>query len=326
MPVPLPPLAEQKRIVAKVDELMAICDGLEVRQTKKRVVGTRLTKAAVDALTTAESPEESDAAWKLVVENFDVLIDGAEKVDELRKAVLDLAIRGKLIRQDPSDEPADEWRTRIIARVGGGQSPREPPPFTLPTGWTWARFPELGVFGRGKSRHRPRNAPILFQDGKYPMVQTGDVARANGEITTFTSLYSEAGLAQSRLWPKGTLCITIAANIADSGILAFDACFPDSVVGFVPNDEFHDARYFEYFLRTAKRHIEDFAPATAQKNINLEILGAVLIPLPPKAEMLRIVRKVDELMKLCDDLEGTLRRAEERATKLVEAVVQELVA
>ena len=158
------------------------------------------------------------------------------------------------------------------------------------------------------------------------MVQTGDVARANGEITTYTSMYGEAGLAQSRLWPKGTLCITIAANIADSGLLGFDACFPDSVVGFVPDAELGDARYFEFFLRSAKRHIEDFAPATAQKNINLEILGAVLVPLPPKAEMIRIVAKVEQLMKVCDDLEAKLHRAEDRASKLVEAVVAELIA
>jgi hypothetical protein len=83
-----------------------------------------------------------------------------------------------------------------------------------------------------KSKHRPRNDPDLYRDGFVPLVQTGDVARANGVITTYTALYNKKGLAQSRLWHKGTLCITIAANIADSAILGFDACFPDSIVGF----------------------------------------------------------------------------------------------
>ena len=99
-------------------------------------------------------------------------------------------------------------------------------PFQLPLGWTWARFPEVGIFGRGKSKHRPRNDPSLFKDGTHFFVQTGDVARSHGRITSYSSKYNEIGLAQSKKWPKGTLCITIAANIADSGILSFDACFP----------------------------------------------------------------------------------------------------
>ena len=114
------------------------------------------------------------------------------------------------------------------------------------------------------------------------MVQTGDVSKADPVITTYTGLYNETGLSQSRLWPKGTLCITIAANIAETGILGFDSCFPDSVVGFIPHDSSINVGYFDYFIRTAKDHLEEFAPSTAQKNINLEILGNLLVPLPPK--------------------------------------------
>ena len=124
-------------------------------------------------------------------------------------------------------------------------------------------------------------------------------------------------------WPKGTLCITIAANIADSGILSFDACFPDSVVGFIPASEFPSAKYFEYFLRTAKADLLAFASATAQKNINLEILNAVLIPLPPLAEQHRIVAKVDELMVICDRLEAQLTAAQTESRRLFEAVLHD---
>jgi len=136
-------------------------------------------------------------------------------------------------------------------------------------------------------------------------------------------MYNDFGLAQSCKWPKGTLCITIAANIADSGILGFDACFPDSVVGFVPASEFPDARYFEYFMRTAKADLLRFAPATAQKNINLEILNAVLIPLPPLAEQHRIVAKLDELMALCDRLEAQLGLVQADSRRLSGAVLGE---
>src|SRR5207248_9312825 len=135
--------------------------------------------------------------------------------------------------------------------------------------------------------HRPRNDPALFDTGTHLMIQTGDVARSRGVINTYTSKYNDFGLSQSFKWPKGTLCITIAANIADSGILSFDACFPDSVVGFVPAAVFPNARYFEYFIRTAKSDLLEYAPATAQKNINVAILSAVLIPLPPIAEQRR---------------------------------------
>jgi type I restriction enzyme, S subunit len=198
-------------------------------------------------------------------------------------------------------------------------------PFELPCGWAWARFPELGVFGRGKSKHRPRNDPALFEGGEHMMIQTGDVARSRGVIETYTGKYNDFGLSQSFKWPKGTLCITIAANIADSGILGFDACFPDSVVGFVPASMFENARYFEYFLRTAKASLLEFAPATAQKNINLEILTQVLIPLPPLAEQRRIVAKVDELMALCDRLEASLATGEDTRRRLLDALLAQAV-
>lgn len=155
-------------------------------------------------------------------------------------------------------------------------------------------------------------------------MQTGDVARANGPIKTYTALYNQKGQAQSRLWKKGTLCITIAANIADSGLLDFDACFPDSVVGFVPTEPITDARYFEFLMRTLKSGLEGFAPSTAQKNINLSILDELLIPLPPLAEQKRIVTKVNELMKLCDQLEASLRQQQQQAEALVASAISHL--
>ena len=120
------------------------------------------------------------------------------------------------------------------------------------------------------------------------------------------------------------MCITIAANIADSAILAFDACFPDSVVGFIPARCLGNARYFDYFMRTAKSSLLRFAPSTAQKNINLAILNSVLIPIPPEAELTRIVAKVDQLMTLCDNLETKLQQTQTDVAKLLAAIVHEL--
>ena len=137
--------------------------------------------------------------------------------------------------------------------------------------------------------------------------------------------FNDVGLAQSAMWPTGTLCITIAANIADSGILAFDACFPDSVVGLIAHNSFEGARFFEYFIRTAKADLHEFAPSAAQKNINLGVLTEVLIPLPPLAEQRRIVAKVDELMALCDRLATSLATGEDTRHHLLDALLHEVL-
>ena len=117
------------------------------------------------------------------------------------------------------------------------------------------------------------------------------------------------------------MCITIAANIADAAVLGFDACFPDSVVGFVPADAIGDASYFLAFMETARTQLIAFAPATAQKNINLEILESVLIPVPPLAEMTRIVARVASLRRLCFELRQRLAASQSTQAQLAEALV-----
>ena len=317
--VGLPPTDEQSRIVAKVDELMALCDKLEAQQQARRKLQNKLRQSTLQAVASATSPHELQSTWKRLAENFGLLFDAPEDVADLRQLAMDLAVRGLLTEQRSVDEPALELLRRIAIEhkemVLNGEMKRQKPlpeidltdaPFELPRGWAWARFPEVGLFGRGKSKHRPRNDPKLFTPGIYPLVQTGEVARANGVINEFHSKYSDIGLAQSKLWPKGTLCITIAANIADAAVLGFDACFPDSVVGFIPASEIRDdVEYFLLFMKTARERLLAFAPSTAQKNINLEILQSVLIPIPPKDEIKRILSRVKEINALCDHLVGT---------------------
>src|SRR5258708_839279 len=105
----------------------------------------------------------------------------------------------------------------------------------LPAGWELKKLSDLGEVSRGRSRHRPRYDPILY-GGRYPFIQTSDVKASAGRITKYQQTYNDVGLAQSRLWPAGSMLITIAANIAETGILTFDACFPDSIVGFVADE------------------------------------------------------------------------------------------
>jgi len=147
-----------------------------------------------------------------------------------------------------------------------------------PNGYPVGTLSDLGTLDRGVSKHRPRNAPELL-GGPYPFVQTGDVARSNGYIREYKATYSELGFRQSKLWPAGTLCITIAANIARVAILTFDACFPDSIVGFLPADP--DALEFvRVWFRFVQKTLEESAPESTQKNINLAILRDFPIPIP----------------------------------------------
>lgn len=155
-------------------------------------------------------------------------------------------------------------------------------PVTNPKGWELLPFSRVGTLDRGKSRHRPRNDPALL-GGTHPLIQTGEVANSRGYIKNYSATYSDLGLAQSKKWEAGTLCITIAANIAKTGILTFPACFPDSVVGFIPNKNV-TVEFIQHWLGFLQKNLEENAPQAAQKNINLQILRELLIPVPPRAE------------------------------------------
>jgi type I restriction enzyme S subunit len=169
-------------------------------------------------------------------------------------------------------------------------------PILNPRRWPMNTLASLGTVERGVSKHRPRGAPELL-GGPYPLIQTGDVANCNGYVRAFTSTYSEIGLRQSKIWPIGTLCITIAANIAKTGVLTFPACFPDSVVGFRCKD-IATVEFVRHHLSFIQASLEKSAPESAQKNINLEILRNLSVPAPPldlQREFARHIKDVEVL-------------------------------
>ena len=188
-------------------------------------------------------------------------------------------------------------------------------PQTNPKGWPIVPLGELGNLDRGKSKHRPRNDPILF-GGAYPFIQTGDVANAGGRIKTYSETYSEQGLAQSKLWPAGTLCVTIAANIGKTGILDFDACFPDSVVGFTPSDQVV-YEYVQAVLNHFQARLEERAPQLAQKNINLKILRALEVPLPPLDLQQAFASRVTDIQAMIAQQERMAEASDELMASLV---------
>ena len=170
------------------------------------------------------------------------------------------------------------------------------------------RLAELGSLDRGRSQHRPRNAPELL-GGPYPLIQTGEVANAGLYITGYSNTYSELGLKQSKMWKAGTLCITIAANIAQTSILTFDACFPDSVVGFIPGDSI-SAIYMHYWFGFFQKILEEQAPQVAQKNINLKILSDLSVVVPNQEQQKDFIAFVEQTDKSKLAIQQSLEKLE----------------
>ena len=163
--------------------------------------------------------------------------------------------------------------------------------------WEYVTLDKLGSVLRGKSKHRPRNDKTLF-GGKYPFIQTADVKAAGLYLTEYTETYSDKGLAQSKLWPAGTLCITIAANIADTTILGIDACFPDSVMGFIPFEGVSNVKFVKYAFDILQRDCKKISQGTAQDNLSWKKLSTIKFPAPD----IEIQNKIVSILSVYDDL------------------------
>lgn len=181
--------------------------------------------------------------------------------------------------------------------------------------WEYKTLDQLGTVSRGKSKHRPRNDPKLF-GGKYPFIQTADVKNADYYITKYSDTYNESGLAQSKLWDKGTLCITIAANIADTGVLAFPACFPDSIMGFVPFEGVANTRFIKYCFDRLQRDCKQISQGTAQDNLSWEKLSTIKFCVPEYKEQCRIADILSAYDDLIENNQKQIKLLEEAAQRL----------
>ena len=181
--------------------------------------------------------------------------------------------------------------------------------------WEYKTLDQLGTVSRGKSKHRPRNDPKLF-GGKYPFIQTADVKNADYYITKYSDTYNESGVAQSKLWDKGTLCITIAANIADTGVLAFPACFPDSIMGFVPFEGVANTRFIKYCFDRLQRDCKQISQGTAQDNLSWEKLSTIKFCIPEYKEQCRIADILSAYDDLIENNQKQIKLLEEAAQRL----------
>ena len=297
----LPPLNEQRRIVAKIEELFSELDkgieSLKAARAKLNVYRQAVLKHAFEGKLTAQWREENK--------------DKLEKPEQLLARI-------KQKQEARYEQQLQEWKAAVKKWEAGGKSGKRPskprkaanlsllgsealaklPP--LPEGYAYTYLANLGELGRGKSKHRPRNAPELF-GGPYPFIQTGEVKAAGRIIREYSQTYSELGLEQSKLWPEGTLCITIAANIAETAFLGFDGCFPDSIVGFTAAKTLVVPEYVELFIKSVRTRIEAYAPATAQKNINLTTLESLVVPLCSLEEQRALVNQLEAVLSVIDD-------------------------
>jgi type I restriction enzyme S subunit len=191
-------------------------------------------------------------------------------------------------------------------------------------GWVERRLGDVAVdFGRGKSKHRPRNAPELY-DGRYPFVHTGDVRNAKRTIIEYTQTYNEAGLRQSKLWPKGTICITIAANIAETAILDFDACFPDSIIGLVVDQQKAHNGFVMHLLQNYKKYLQSLSKGSAQDNINLGTFEDEFFSFPDLAEQRELDEKLTKIQNQCDYVSGLYTKKLTALAELKQALLAEV--
>lgn len=181
--------------------------------------------------------------------------------------------------------------------------------------WDYVTLDKLGAISRGKSKHRPRNDKTLF-GGKYPFIQTADVKAAGLYLNEYTETYSDKGLAQSKLWSAGTLCITIAANIADTTILGIDACFPDSVMGFIPYEGVSNVKFVKYAFDILQRDCKKISQGTAQDNLSWKKLSTIKFPAPD----IEIQDKIVSILSVYDDLVEN----NQKQIKLLEEAAQRL--
>ena len=242
------------------------------------------------------------------LKSYDLPLYSLSKQNEITK-ILD-NLRNTIILKEQEINKFDELiKARFIEMFGDPVSNSKHLPLKT--------LPQLGTFGRGVSKYRPRNAPELL-NGPYPLIQTGDIANSELYIKNYNNTYSEVGLKQSKMWDKGTLCITIAANIAKTAILQFDACFPDSVVGFNGNN-LTDNIFVHYWFSFFQEILENQAPESAQKNINLKILSELQIITPDIIEQNQFVNFVRQV----DKSREAVKKSLEKTKQLYDSLMQE---
>lgn len=254
-----------------------------------------------------------------------------ELIKKLRQQIFKDAMQGKLVPQNPKDEPASKLLEKIKAeksKSGKKEKPLpeikpEEIPFEIPKNWVWCRLGEVVEMSRGRFSIRPRNDPRYF-NGKYPFIQIGSLDENGSVIYEATQSLNEVGRKVSKEFPKGTIVIAIVGGtIGNLGVLGVNMCFTDSMVGIFPCN-LYKQNYILNFLRYVQPDIKKAAYQMAgQPNIKIPTLSNLIFPLPPISEQNRIIEKIEELMALCDELEASVKANQEYTTLLYQTALKE---
>lgn len=342
--IPLPPLAEQHRIVAKVDELMALCDQLEQQQTDHLAAHQTLVQTLLDTLTQAADAAEFEQAWSRIADQFDTLFTTESSIDQLKQTLLQLAVMGKLVPQDPHDEPASillekvtEEKNRLIKE--NRLKKDKPLPaltedemiFPAPNGWIWIKFGVIAEFINGdRSKNYPNRSEYV--DTGVAWINTGHI-EPNGRLTThemnFITREKFNSLNSGKI-QKGDIVYCLRG--ATFGKTAFvepyeEGAIASSLMIIRPFIVALNKYIFQYLISPFGRaQLFRFDNGSAQPNLSAGNVMLYAFPLPPLAEQHRIVAKVDELMALCDALKARIAAAQSTQLQLADAIVEQAVA
>ena len=281
--------------------LLSVAASLQRKSRGTTIQG--ITKDELQSIAIPLPPLPEQRAIAAILDSIDQAIEATDALISATEQLRDSLLHNLLTRGLPGRHT--EWKQ--VPGLG-----------TIPADWQTARLGDVADVERGKFAHRPRNEP-RFYGGGIPFIQTGDVVRANGKIRQHFQTLNELGLSISRLFPAGTIIVTIAANIGETAIATYPIAFPDSLVGITPMRI--DSSFLEYFLRTQKLRLNQLAPESAQKNINLEVLRPLLVPLPPLPYQQTIAAVLDSIEESID--EG--REAGEGLRKLKESASDALL-
>jgi type I restriction enzyme S subunit len=328
---PLPSLSEQHRIVAKIDGLMSRCDELEKLRAAQQEKRLTVHTAAIKQLLNIAEPEQLRRAQAFLAEHFSELYTVKENVTELRKAILQLAVMGKLVPQNPNNPPASELLKEIeaekqrLVNEGKIKPPKPLPPikeeeksYALPQGWEWVRLGNIGVW---KSGSTPSRSNTKFYGGSIPWVKSGEVKQGHIRITEETITQAALDRCSLHINEKGSILVAMyGANIGEVGILEIDAATNQAVCACKTYKKFN-GYYLIYLITSLKSYFLDQGAGAAQPNISREKIIATVFPLPPYAEQNCIVAKINQLMALCDTLEQHIDKTALKQTELLNALV-----
>ena len=331
----LPPLAEQRRIVAKIDELMARCDELEKLKSERDRKQITVHKAALNRLLTAKDHSDFQTSWHFITQHFSELYSVKENLAELRKAILQLAVMGKLVPQDPSDQPANELikeiekeKTRLVKEKKiKAQKPLQETkpkelPYQLPQNWEWCYLDDICTLITDGTHHTPQ-----YTETGVPFLSVKDISsgKINFSTTRFISEQEHHELIKRCHPEKGDVLLT---KVGTTGIAVpintnkeFGIFVSVSLLKLVQN--FIDTDYVTQLINSplVKKYSSDGTEGVGNKNLVLRKIKSFLIPLPPLAEQHRIVSKIDQLMTLCDELEKQIDTAESKQTNLLNSLM-----